>query len=180
MPMPTPRKGEEKDSFISRCMSEMKSPDRTNEQNVAACMDAWRSVHGGKKPKADVAGEDLTIDDCPDPADGESENEFLDRCVEEVLTAKPDAEESEAEAVCQLCWEASGNGARAMKPKQDRKQQVAAIIARWKEIKYDAPFPEEDESEDDFMQRCVDEVTEEGEGEVSQEDGEAICEELWD
>lgn len=44
MPIPTPHKGEKQDDFMERCMHEASSnPDRTNEQNVAICMDAWRN-----------------------------------------------------------------------------------------------------------------------------------------
>ena len=43
MPIPTPHKGEKEDDFMKRCMHEASSsPDRTNDQNVAICKDAWR------------------------------------------------------------------------------------------------------------------------------------------
>jgi len=43
MPVPQPHKGEKEDDFMERCMHEVSSnPDRTNDQNVAICKDAWR------------------------------------------------------------------------------------------------------------------------------------------
>lgn len=46
MPIPKPGKDEEQDKFMQRCMHEAsKNPDRTNEQNVAICMGAWRDRH---------------------------------------------------------------------------------------------------------------------------------------
>src|SRR5262245_57127501 len=120
MPMPTPRKGEEKDSFISRCMSEMKSPDRTNEQNVAACMQAWRDVHGGQKPSksAQVATviarfkekysdpEKLALlaraaADAPEPEEGESKSEFMERCRDEVGEDSPGLQDDDVDAICE-------------------------------------------------------------------------------
>jgi HK97 family phage prohead protease len=77
MPIPTPHKGEEHDAFVSRCMHEAsKSPDRTNEQNVAICLDAWREAHKGSPPpekQGDGNG-------CPMPEDDETHAEYMDRC----------------------------------------------------------------------------------------------------
>jgi HK97 family phage prohead protease len=47
MPLPKPRKGEEQSDYMSRCMHEAfgegAPADRTQEQAVAMCMDAWRN-----------------------------------------------------------------------------------------------------------------------------------------
>ena len=53
----TPRKGESKDAFMERCMSEVSDadPDRSDEQNVAICSTAWRDAHGGSAPKDFIA-----------------------------------------------------------------------------------------------------------------------------
>jgi HK97 family phage prohead protease len=50
----TPRKGEDKDTFISRCMHELaqSGTERPNDQMVAICQSAWRDAHGGEKPKS--------------------------------------------------------------------------------------------------------------------------------
>jgi ClpP class serine protease len=55
MPIPKPKKGQSKDDFMSECMHEAsKNKDRTNEQNVAICLDAWREKHPSDKPKSAV------------------------------------------------------------------------------------------------------------------------------
>ena len=55
MPVPKPRKREEQDKFMSRCMGDSKMneefPDQ--KQRVAVCMQSWREMRGGKKPKSD-------------------------------------------------------------------------------------------------------------------------------
>jgi len=47
MPMPKPRDGEEKPSFMERCMSDavMKEDFPDTEQRVAVCMNIWREEH---------------------------------------------------------------------------------------------------------------------------------------
>jgi hypothetical protein len=47
MPIPSPHKGEEKNSFISRCCSALakSDPDRPQAQRVAMCFSAWREKH---------------------------------------------------------------------------------------------------------------------------------------
>lgn len=42
MPLPKPRKGEEEDDFISRCMSETKEEYPDREQRLAVCYRQWR------------------------------------------------------------------------------------------------------------------------------------------
>src|SRR5215468_6551012 len=55
MPIPQPKKDEKKDDFMQRCMHEAsKNKDRTNDQNVAICLDAWRQKHPSDKPKSAV------------------------------------------------------------------------------------------------------------------------------
>ncbi|GAG04935.1 unnamed protein product [marine sediment metagenome] len=51
--MPDPGKGEEKDKFISRCMSsdEAQSDFPKQKQRLAFCFSQWRKEHGGKPPK---------------------------------------------------------------------------------------------------------------------------------
>src|SRR5215831_10426107 len=83
MPLPKPHKGEAQDAFMSRCMHEAYGADapsdRTQEQAVAMCFDAWRS-----KDKRNKQEPDLSLEDCPDPEEDESENEYLDRCMAEM------------------------------------------------------------------------------------------------
>jgi len=48
MPVPKPRPNESKDSFVSRCASQLAStdPGRPNEQRVAMCFSSWRDAKG--------------------------------------------------------------------------------------------------------------------------------------
>src|SRR6516164_4133886 len=79
MPIPSPRKGESQSDFVGRCMHEAsKSPDRTNEQNVAICLQAWRETHPSAPPPP--SGKQVKQDMLPD--DDESYEDFMDRCGE--------------------------------------------------------------------------------------------------
>jgi len=44
MPIPTPNKNEERDKFISRCISRLVKvdSDRPQKQRIAICYSAWR------------------------------------------------------------------------------------------------------------------------------------------
>jgi len=125
MPMPKPRKGESQSDYMGRCMHEMsQGSDRTNEQNVAACMQGWRDAHGGKKPSkaAQISAvierfkEKFTdperlallaraMSDCPDPEDGESKQDYVDRCVDEMTSGDDGMDEGDAEDACEMAYE---------------------------------------------------------------------------
>src|ERR1700756_4718566 len=103
MPVPKPHKGEEQSAFMERCMHEVsQNSDRTNEQNVAICLGAWRDAHPGSAPpprQLKQAGDDL---DVPEPDDDESQNDFMDRCVDQLLSDNDDLEEDDAIDACQM------------------------------------------------------------------------------
>ena len=42
MPLPVPHKDEEKDEFVSRCMSEIKTEFPDNDQRLAVCFNQWK------------------------------------------------------------------------------------------------------------------------------------------
>lgn len=100
MPM-KPHKGESQDAFMSRCMSETYGPDapadRTQEQAVAICMNYWREAHGGAKA--------VTKQDAPSVDPEEDENDYLDRCLEEMTDDNPDMTETEIMTECQAAWD---------------------------------------------------------------------------
>lgn len=51
MPVPKPKKGESKDDFIDRCMSDDKMVDEyENDQRYAICMSKWESKNESKNP----------------------------------------------------------------------------------------------------------------------------------
>ena len=110
MPM-KPRKGESKEEFISRCVPEMigTGPNkRPQDQAVAICYDLWanrdkenimvKRRHGKSYGKQE--GEEPSEADCPPPNDGESYEEYVDRCIEDLTGAFPDAPEPDLEEVC--------------------------------------------------------------------------------
>ena len=82
-------------------------PDRPQEQRLAMCFSAWREEHGGEPPKKSKQVDDA---DVPEPDDDESEDDFIDRCTDE-LTSNFDIDDDAAENVCQNKWdEFSGDG----------------------------------------------------------------------
>jgi HK97 family phage prohead protease/HK97 family phage major capsid protein len=96
-----PHKGESQSDFMARCMHEVYGPgapaDRTQEQAVAICFNYWRTEHGGSKM--------LTKQDAPDPDPDEEEDDFLDRCLDEVSEDNPDMPEDEINDACQAAWD---------------------------------------------------------------------------
>jgi HK97 family phage prohead protease/HK97 family phage major capsid protein len=102
MPLPKPRKGESKDDFMNRCMHEAfgdNAPaDRTQDQALAMCIGTWNDSKKSAK-------QNFSVDDCPDPEEDESEDEYMDRCISE-LTGGEEADENEgAEDVCSQKWD---------------------------------------------------------------------------
>jgi HK97 family phage prohead protease len=98
-----PGKDEKQDDWMGRCVPEMMGQNggqkRPREQAVAACYQMWRDAHQGSDP----GGKDKTLrtmqDDDIEPQDGESEDDFMDRCVGEL----------DDEDVCQRIWDDSDN-----------------------------------------------------------------------
>jgi HK97 family phage prohead protease/HK97 family phage major capsid protein len=100
MPIKPPRKGESQSDFMARCMHELGQSDtnRPQEQMVAICMDTWRTAHGGKKPSSKMVGKQ---GDAPDPEAGESHDDYMQRCMDELGLD----DDGEAEDICQLAWD---------------------------------------------------------------------------
>jgi HK97 family phage prohead protease len=95
MPIPKPHKGQSQADFMKVCMHEAsKNPDRDNEQNVAICLDAWRSKDKGLQAKQ--------IDP---PDDDESHEDFLDRCMDQLSDDDPEMSDDDAQEACQVMWE---------------------------------------------------------------------------
>jgi HK97 family phage prohead protease len=112
-----PHKGESQSDFMGRCMHELgqSDTDRPQDQKVAICMDAWREAHGGEKPKGVV--DDLTTEDCPDLDDEETQDEYLDRCTEELMEEyfEDGLTNVDAQSLCEtrLAQENAGSGEEA-------------------------------------------------------------------
>ena len=98
MPM-KPNAGESQSDFMSRCVPEMVGDDkRPKDQAVAACSTIWSEAHGKQFSDLDV----------PYPDDDEGQEEFIDRCVEEVLDENEEASRTDAEEACAISWEERG------------------------------------------------------------------------
>jgi HK97 family phage prohead protease/HK97 family phage major capsid protein len=147
MPLPKPKAGEKQDAFMSRCMSEAYGTgapsDRTQEQAVAMCFSAWREAHGGKKPSGKSIEQVAAIianwnqkfgkgkaaidrlvqiaraaADAPIPDDDESEDDFMDRCLDEVQGDGDDISDDDAESICEDAWGQKSAGTRGIVHKQ--------------------------------------------------------------
>lgn len=94
-----PHKGEDKDTFISRCMHELSQSDteRPQDQMVAICMSAWRDK--GKATPATVTKQ------APDPDEDESHDDYIDRCVMAMTDDDPSMDEDDAADACETAWE---------------------------------------------------------------------------
>jgi hypothetical protein len=58
MPLPKPRKKEDQNEFMARCMSDeiMKKDFKDNKQRVAVCLTQFRNI---KKSKGDASWDDV-------------------------------------------------------------------------------------------------------------------------
>jgi HK97 family phage prohead protease/HK97 family phage major capsid protein len=174
----------------------MKTKQQDRKKQVADIITRWKKKFGDN-PSVVIS---RVIDDpnlAPAVEPGESKDDYVERCIEE-LTADEGEGTSEAD-LRDLCEDAfdlfgpEGFGEDSHKPsriKRDRKKQVADIIARWKKkfgkdpsaailrAAADAPEPEEDETHDDFLNRCIDDLI--GDGDMGEYEAEGICEDAWD
>jgi HK97 family phage prohead protease len=113
MPM-KPHKDETQSEFMARCLPEMMGENggtkRPREQAVAACLSIWREAHPRSKG---LSPEDF--EDIPDPNDDESEEDFIERCVEALQNEDPDLDDDKAAQICQLQYDQSQpNGERSV------------------------------------------------------------------
>lgn len=98
-----PGKDEDQSAWMGRCVAEMigtGDDKRPQDQAVAACMQLWRDK--------DKQFDDYDEEDVPEPDDGESREDFLDRCTSELSDAGMD--DDRAEDMCAMAWEEYGNG----------------------------------------------------------------------
>jgi HK97 family phage prohead protease/HK97 family phage major capsid protein len=106
-----PHKGESQSDFMGRCMHELgqSDTDRPQDQKVAICMDAWREAHGGEKPKGTVKQDDTSGDlgpeDCPSIDEDEEEDDYVDRCSEEMTNQYSELSDDDAQDLCQARWD---------------------------------------------------------------------------
>jgi HK97 family phage prohead protease/HK97 family phage major capsid protein len=105
----SPGKDETQSEWMGRCVPEMMGENggtkRPKEQAVAACSTMWADAHpaGGKGFDDDDDNVDV-----PDPDDDESEDDYLDRCQDQLTDGGVD--DDKAEELCQLAWDSRGAG----------------------------------------------------------------------
>lgn len=92
-----PHKDESQSDFMSRCVPEMIGTGdnkRPQDQAVAACLTVWRDDKKTLKADLLASARQKQIE----PEDDESQQDFLDRCIDEIGD----------EDVCQLIWDEQG------------------------------------------------------------------------
>lgn len=107
------------------------------------------------------------------PHKGESQSDFMSRCMGEVYgpDAPDDRTQEQAVAICFGYWRDEHGG----KPPSKSAAEVQRIIKLWcKIINKQIPEPDPDESQDDFIERCVDELGEDD------PDAEDACQLAWE
>src|SRR5262245_52037029 len=109
------------------------------------------------------------------PRKGESQSDFMSRCVPEAIgTGESKRPQDQAVAICYDYWRSAHGG---KKPKQSE-AEVQRIIALWQKIiakQADVPEPDEGESKQDFMDRCISELSD-----LDDPDAEDACELAWE
>src|SRR5215475_6852259 len=102
---------------MHRCVPEMigtGEDKRPQEQAVAACLNIWREAHPGSAPPPKNA---IALkQDAPDAEEGESRDDYIDRCGSEMTADDDTLDESDAQEACELAWEeANGNQDRQVR-----------------------------------------------------------------
>jgi HK97 family phage prohead protease/HK97 family phage major capsid protein len=99
------------------------------------------------------------------PHKGESQSDFTARCVPEMIGTGPDKRPQEqAVAACLSIW----RDAKGEKPPPSKMA-----------LKQDAPDPDDDESHDDYIDRCIDRMTGDDDT-IDEADAEEACELAWE
>lgn len=118
MPIPTPQKNEKQSEFMTRCMHEAATnPNRSNEQNVAICLDAWREEHPGSSPPPKNRCTSYALASFEDPKSGA----LLWKMFVRPATAKaqdPDRKK-DAEEAGETESDDSANGLQGQSPQKD-------------------------------------------------------------
>lgn len=125
------------------------------------------------------------------PGKDEDQSKFMARCVPDMMgqnggTKRPN---EQAVAACLSIWRDAKGGKKPSKAITS--EQVGLVIKRWRE-KFksdpsyawiaranDAPEPEDDESKQDFIDRCTDELTAGDDG-MDDDEAENACEAQWE
>jgi HK97 family phage major capsid protein len=108
------------------------------------------------------------------PHKGESQSEFMHRCVPEMMGDDKRPQE-QAIAACMSIWRQEHGGE---KPKDA--DEVKRIVKLWSSLlAKQVPTPDDDEGRSDFLSRCVDEIMDD-DLDLDQADAEDACELAWE
>jgi HK97 family phage major capsid protein/HK97 family phage prohead protease len=116
----------------------------------------------------------------PDPEPDESREDYINRCMDELASDDPEADETEIEEVCDANWDAyqdPGFGGESAKPAVMRTRRKVRRKDN-KDIFDELDFPEPDvgENREDYVDRCIDEVsTSEASDDYDESELEAGC-----
>jgi len=77
--------------------------DKEKQAEVARIIARWKELHG-RAPRPGFINK-IDILDTSTPASGESEEDFMDRCVDELTAGNSTLDESDAEDACQTTWD---------------------------------------------------------------------------
>lgn len=181
MPM-TPHKGESQTDFMHRCMTETFTGDRPQDQAVAICSDYWRQEHGGKKPAAKEHADPGYMADGKKRFALDTTNEIrmawggihVDKFKEWYTPAQLERIKTRIAAAWRQKIDQSGP------PAHD--DQVSMLALRREVViaaKQYAPDPDDGESHDDFIDRCVDEVMDDNDS-MDEDQATEACQLAWD
>ena len=111
----------------------------------------------------------------PKPHKGESQSDFMSRCVPEAIGSGDDKRpQDQAVAMCLGAWRDAHPGA-APAPKEigEWRDKLKKILAR---AEFDAPEPDDDEAYDDFMDRCMDRAPDD----MDDDEAQQMCQTSWE
>jgi HK97 family phage prohead protease/HK97 family phage major capsid protein len=171
MPM-KPHKGESQDDFMGRCVPEMMGDGkREQDQAVAACMQIWRDSKKEHKNFADPGYQSDGIKRFPlDTADliRLAWHELHHADLAQTYTPE---QLRRVKARVTLAW-------KDIMDKAGPPEDIAGLLALRGSVmlikKQECPEPEDDESHDDYVERCVEELG--GDADEAEE----ACEMAWD
>ncbi len=111
------------------------------------------------------------------PGKDETESDWMARCVPDMMgesggTKRP---QDQAVAACAQMWRDAHSDAKS----ESRHGDDAKQLGEDGEDELDPPDPDDDESHEDFMDRCVEELTD-GDEDVDEDDAREACQIAWE
>jgi HK97 family phage prohead protease len=175
MPM-KPHKGESQSDFMSRCVPDMigtGDDKRPQDQAVAICMDIWRNKD---KAFADPGYQSDGMERFIISSEDEVRAAWVNINKKKFQQPYTEAQVKRIKARITEAWKEKFGGEE---PPEDEKAILrlrrSLVLAK----QSDAPEPDDDESYDDFMGRCVSELTDDPQS-MDDDEAEEACSLQWD